>query len=451
MTTTRFAFARTVGGAFLLFLACGCASYTHRTAEALADFQRGHLDQAMVTYGDVEVVKSEFLSGAEAGTVAVAAGDWDAALDHLHRAGAAAEDIEGRALAGAERFGEFLGSWVLNDTMRSYEGEGFERVYVHAQLAMAYLAKGLLDDVYVEARRSNQLLEAEEELYETEYRAGGLGHFVSALAYELLGEYDQAYIDYKRMEEKGVGTALAGRALVRLGTYLGRTDELGTWVSRYGPDFERPAGAASVVVLAGVGLAPFKVEGNIMIQTPDGLIAFAAPSYNFHMQQVSGLRLVEEQSGISVHTDILESVTDVAVENLEDRLLWIGAKSVARGLLKRELTKAAEEKHGWVGRLAGDLFSAITERADVRGWQTLPDTWQACRLFVPPGAHAYTLDAVGGESQFLGTFHLEPGETMVVIARSVGPLLFAHVIGGDPIELPAQDQIGEGFSPAPSK
>src|SRR6185436_288146 len=101
----------------------------------------------------------------------------------------------------------------------------FERVYVHCGLAMCYLAAGKLDDVYVEARLANQLLESEEELYETQYAAGGWGHLLSAVTYELIGDRDDAYIDYQRMVEKDVGTALAGRALVRLAKQLGRSDE----------------------------------------------------------------------------------------------------------------------------------------------------------------------------------------------------------------------------------
>ncbi|MEW6072264.1 MAG: hypothetical protein AB1726_06650 [Planctomycetota bacterium] len=416
----------------------GCASYTARTAGALHDFQRGHLAAAQAAYGDTELGGSEFLAGAEAGMVALAAGDWDGAQASLERAAAAAADIEERALLGPERFGELLGSWVLNDTMRAYQGEGFERVYVHAGLAMAYLARGRLDDVYVEARRANQLLEAEEKLYETSYHAGGLGHFVSALAYELLGDWDDATIDYQRMVEKGVGEELAGRALVRLAGRLGRADELALWVERFGPDLELPAGAASVVVLAGVGLAPFKVEGSLVVPTPDGLIPFAVPIYERRPQPVAALELVETTSGVGVRTEVLESVADVAVENLEDRVAWMAAKSVARGILKRELTKEAQKKHGLAGRIAGDLFAAISERADLRAWLTLPDSWQAARLFVPPGACTYILEARGGSSRPLGTFELEPGETLVVLARSVGTDLYAHVIGGRPVEpLPA--------------
>src|SRR5262249_35141354 len=154
-----------------------------------------------------------------------------------------------------------------------------ERVYVHCGLALAYLAKGKVDDVYVEARLANQLLESEEQLYEKKYEAGGWGHLISAVTYELIGDRDDAYIDYQRMVEKGVGTALAGRALVRLAKDLGRSDELSRLEEEHGPDVERPADAASIVCLAGVGLGPYKVEAVLPIPTGDGLFQMAVPGY----------------------------------------------------------------------------------------------------------------------------------------------------------------------------
>jgi hypothetical protein len=415
----------------LAALAGSCASYPHKTGGALSSFERGDFGAALAFYGDSEEVGSEFLSGAEAGTVALAAGDWDQALVHLHRAADAATEMERRALAGPEAFAEGVASWALNDRSKTYAGEGFERVYVHAGLAMAYLAKGQLDSVYVEARRGNRLLEAEEELYDTTYRAGGLGHLVSALAYELLGQRDDAYIDYRRMEEKGVGTELAGPELVRLAGELGRPEDQAQWAESY-EALDRPRDAASIVVLAGVGLGPYKEGGTLPIPTNDGLISVSGSTFRARPQQVTGLVLSTGER--EVGTVVVEDVASVAAKNLSDRQVWMVTKSIARGLLKRELTKALEREYGWEGQLAGDLFSFLSERPDLRSWLTLPDTWQAVRLYVPPGGHSLTLRGIGGGQAELGTFELEPGETMLVFARALGGRLHAHAVGGQPIE-----------------
>ena len=423
---------RCAAGVLACLAFAGCRSYPERTAEAFGAFQGGHFAKAQELYADPDCTGTPFLSGAEAGTAALVGGDWMTARTDYDRAAASVAELEERALISASALGESLSSWLLNDLSLPYHGEGFERVTLHACLAMTYLATGDLDGVFVEVQRANKLLEAEEELYEKEYQAGGLGHFLSATAYELLERYDDAYIDYKRMEEKGVGTAIAGRALVRLANQLGWEDDASRYAEAYGPDLDRPPGAASIVVIAGVGTGPYKEQGRFWLPTPDGIIPFAVPIYEQHPQPVNGLRLALG-SGETVLTDMLEDVVSVAEQNLNDRIAWMAAKSAARGLVKREITKQMEDEWGTGGRILGDIFAIASEQADQRAWQTLPASWQACRMFVSPGAHVLRLEALGGECVELGSFQLQPGETMMILARTLEGRLYAHAIGGTPV------------------
>ena len=64
---------------------------------------------------------------------------------------------------------------------------------------------------------------------------------------------------------------------------------------------------------------------------PDGVFQMAVPGYVERPQAVTALRLLDLESGASVRTDLVESVAKVAFENLEDRLGWMAAKSIARG------------------------------------------------------------------------------------------------------------------------
>jgi hypothetical protein len=424
-----------------------CASYVEETEEALNDFRRGDTDGAVAAFEDA--VDSDFLAGVEAGTALLAAGRWSEARAKFEHAQRAVDDIEQRALVSVTDMGESLGTWFWNDTLNTYVGEGFERVYLHMSLAMTYLAQGQLQDVLVEARLSNRLLETEEQLYDKEYAAGGLGHFVSAMTYELMGEYDEAYIDYNRMAEKGVGLEVAGPALVRLSRRLNRPEALEKWEARFGASQSPPSDAASIVVIAGVGLAPYKEERGIAIETWDGLLKVAAPTLKRRGQSVGNLRLVLSDGGQGLRTAVVENVHSVAEENLSDRILLVTAKSVARTFAKRELTKKLQDDHGILGRLLGDVFSAATERADLRFWQTLPDTYQAARMFVGAGEHSIELQAGPAGTAHLGRFELQPGETLVILARTVDNLLFANVIGGTPVvDAPAAtfgEDVREGF------
>lgn len=416
--------------AVLAPLGLACASYPARTEAALRDFQSGRLSKAREAYEAPNTTGSPFLAGAEAGTVALAAGDWDRALADLGQAAAYVRDIENSALVSPESLGESLLSWAINDTFTKYEGEGYERVMLHGGLAMAYLAKGDFTAAQVEVRRSNALLESEEKLYSKEYRAGGLGHFLSAVAYELDGKPDDAYIDYRRMEAKGVGTELASRALVRLGTQLGHDDDVKRWKEQYHVDLEVPGNTANVVVIAGVGLGPYKIEHSLVIPLPDGFLSWAVPSFQTRPQPVQSLEFSVTGGIGTVQTAVLEDVDAVAKENLDDRIAWLAAKSAVRAVLKRELTKELNRQAGTWGEIIGDVFSVVSERADLRAWQTLPASWQAARVFLPPGQHELVLDAAPAGRKVLGTFELEKGETMFIFARTVGTDLYAHVVGG---------------------
>jgi hypothetical protein len=414
----------------LLLLVSACASYPERTDTALRDFERGHMSNAIDAFQDVRTTGSEFLSGVEAGTVALAAGEWDVAIEQLGRAHYVVEDAERSALISPESLGDTLLSWTLNESQQTYYGEGFERVQLHVGLALAYLAKGDLEGARVEVRLSNQLLESEEKLYSKEYRAGGLGHLLSAITYELANEPDEAYIDYERMEQKGVGTEIAGRALVRLAKRLHRDDARDMWIEKYGDSAEMPASHASIVLVAAVGLGAYKREILLPIPTPDGLLQWAVPTYESHPQPISYLELRVQDSDPSVRTALLENVAQVAKENLDDRIAWLATKSAVRAVIKRELTQQLEEQAGGWGRLLGDLFTFVTERADLRCWRTLPDTWQAARAFLPAGKHEISVAADSGQVATLGTFELEPGETMFVFVRTAGTQLHVHPIGG---------------------
>lgn len=444
---------RTPSGALaclVVALGASCASYPVRTEGALSDFRRGHFDAAIEAYRDEDVTGSRFLSAAEAGTVALTAGRWNQARRYLDEAVEEVRELEDRALVSAEGLGEEIVSWGLNDSFKTYRGEGFERVYLHSTLGIVYLALGRPESARVEARRANQLLEREEELYETQYRAGGLGHFLSAVLYELEGELDEAYIDYRRLYDKDLGRDLAGPALLRLARRLHYQDAIDELEETYGSEEPPAFDSASIVVIGGVGLAPQKVERFLLLPTGDGVARWAVPTFQQRPQPVSGLRLLLDHGEASVRTAVLEDVGRVAHENLEDRIAWMAAKSAVRSAIKLELTERLEDKWDVAGRLFGDMVMLWTERADLRSWQALPDSWQAARLFVPAGTHHLTLEAIGGQSVDLGHYELVPGETAFVVARSVDQQLFVQTVGGLPVAPPDPPPSGiEASAPSP--
>lgn len=414
----------------LLFgLLAGCAAYPQRTDKAFGDFRRGQFDQALKQYEKPETTGAPFLQWAESGMVALAWGDWKQATECLGKAAKVVEESERKALVSPESAGELLLTWTINESFSSYEGEGYERVMLHATLAFAYLAQGQLEDARVELRQADDLLHCEETLYAKEYNAGGLQHFLSAVAYELAGKPDDAYIDYKRMEATGVGPDLFAPALARLAQSLDEADDVERWQQRYHVEPQNQEGKASVVVVAGVGLGPFKKAITIPIPTGTGVLQWSVPTFETRPQPVPVLSLAIDGDRGKAETVVIEDVAHVAKENLEDRIAWLAAKSTVRAFLKRELTRELGEHEGDLGWVLGTLFTFATEQADLRAWQTLPNTWQAARVFLDPGIHELSLSA-GPECAKLGSYELQAGETLFVFARTLDTRLYAYALGG---------------------
>ncbi|MEM1452019.1 MAG: hypothetical protein AAGI22_23120 [Planctomycetota bacterium] len=416
-------------------LAPSCASYNDKARVPIQAFERGNFERAEALFADGVVYRSEFLVGAEAGMSAFAGGDFESALDHLRNAERAVQAAEDRAILGGEALTESMLSFVVNESQKTYTGEGYERVMLHAVLGLAYLSRGRADSVLVEARRVDELLTSEERLYETEYRAGGIGHFLSAIAYELVGKPGEAYIDYQRMYDKGVGGPLVGAALVRLAERLGRDEDLERWRALPGAASMElpPPDWPSVVLVAGIGMAPAKEEVRIDVPTRGGFFSWAVPRFTDGSSSTSHLEIAFPDRGTAVRAFEVEDVAAVARKNLEDRIAWLAVRSAARGLLKREAAKQLKQNEdtAWVG-YAFDVFTIATERADLRAWRTLPQRWVAARAFLPPDeAVQMALRTADGRSVDLGTFRLAPGETMFVLGRSLSSGLTAHVVGGE--------------------
>jgi hypothetical protein len=259
------------------------------------------------------------------------------------------------------------------------------------------------------------------------------------VSYELQGRLDEAYIDYKRMAEKGVGLELAGRALVRIASRLRYDDELPALVEKHGEPSQLPQDAASIVVLGGLGLGPYKVEDTASLMTPAGLAQFSIPRFVPRAQYLSPLDLVVD-GGTPLRTSQVENVNDVAAINLQDRMGWLAARSALRGAMKLIATNAVAQsvrrEHGDAAGIAallvGSLLTAATERADTRCWFTLPAEWHAARLWVAPGERDVEL-RYGNERVSLGKLRLERGETLVILVRSLGSRLYVHSIGGETI------------------
>ena len=248
------------------------------------------------------------------------------------------------------------------------------------------------------------------------------------------GELDEAYIDLQVLYDKGLGQELVGPSLVRLSKQLYREDDHARFVAEFGEVEEVPRDAAKIVLLAGVGMGPSKVETRLDVPTSNGVFSWAVPSFTSTASYVD--RLEVRANDLFASSVVIENVAQVAEKNLSDRMAYLSVRSAVRGVLKQKLARELRKEHGEGAYVVAQLFAMATERADLRSWLTLPNTWQAARLYPRPGEVRLEIHASGGESHFLGIYDMDPGETIYLLVRTIGPRVFTQVLGGRRVDQP---------------
>lgn len=123
-------------------------------------------------------------------------------------------------------------------------------------------------------------------------------------------------------------------------------------------------------------------------------------------EQVTEVRQYEPKEFIpqyGTRTYLSENITEIAVRNLKDRFPSILRKAIARLIVKETIKAGAQiaagggvgRKKNLVGHLvgfAGSIYTAATERADLRSWRLLPAEISIAKIDLKPGFYAVAAD-----------------------------------------------------------
>lgn len=292
------------------------------------------------------------------------------------------------------------GAFSVNEMMRSYTGEPFDRVLIHVYAALNYLELGRPQDARVEALQMDALL---NELASRGVPELPVARYISALVYETLREWDDALIDYRKTYQAYLqypGDFHAGMPvqlkydLLRLTRRVGLRDENERYRKQWGMEddsgLDERMARGELVFLLHSGLAPLKFSENVSAVTRDGeLVTLSMPYYVPRTATVSGAVLSE--AGRHKETEMFEDINVIAQYTLDKQKPALLARAIARAALKHEATEAADDQNDALGLIV-NMAGVLSERADTRSWSTLPGRIYIVRLPLDPGAHGILVD-----------------------------------------------------------
>ncbi len=379
------------------------------------------------------------------------------------------EGYERRAVLSMSDGAALAQSLVSNDLELPYRGEGFEKIMLNSLLAMDYLFLNDLEGAAVEVRRADLRQKQAEEAHKKELAAlenakksqgvsadptqtlmsqfgvldshaskvvssfqNGYTFFLSGLVHEASGNFNDAYIDYKKCFSLQKNRyALEG--LMDLAARLRFSDDLEGWRKLAGrtegsPADPRPGPAekGSLTVIYFCDRIPQKSELKIGLPIGGQIVSAAFPFYSSAALAPGHGNVDILVDGLAVGTS--EAVLDfipIVAKSLKEDIPGMAARWALRALVKYDINRRAEKEFGDLGKLAANIFNIATERADLRGWYELPACIHVFRGRVEPGAGRRVSFRRQGQ-----TILLDHDESPSEVSCDIGPgkntVIFVH-------------------------
>jgi len=403
----------------LIAIGCsGCASYSYSFSAVEGAIANNKPAEALEILDKIHDEKESVLYNLNKAILLRMQGDFTASNEAFELSKKLIETYEAVSIS------EQAGSFIVNDTTRTYIGENYEQVLLHLYASLNYLELGDPDAARVEALqvdlRLNQLAQEKTQGF---YIEDAFVRYFSGILYEELGEWSNAMIAYRKAyktylkQQAQYAVPLPESlklALLRLAEREGIRDELKQFQKEFKikdwPTVSDKLHQGEFVYVLNSGLAPLKREKAIQALSPHSTtqwIRISTPYYQVRDDDVARVRIQasNKNSELQLHTeaDLVENIDAIALETLANQMPAITARAVARAAVKYNITHQTQHQNEALG-LFMNLVTAFTERADTRSWLTLPKTIFLARISLEPGDYDIQVELFNAHNALIETY-----------------------------------------------
>lgn len=435
-------------------LTAGCKSYYAKTLVFNTKYEQRDYAGAMQYLDSEEKLQrsnNKVLYDLNYGTAAFMAEDSKTSIEHFSEADKYDEDF-------TKNYAYEALALISNPMVRPYQMEYYESVLLHFYQAMNYVRQNDYEGALVECRRMNLSLQRQDDAFKKHdgkrYSRDAFGHLLMGLVYEAAGDNNNAFVayrnsyeiykdDYVGMYNVEVPSTLKA-AIIRTAYKTGLMSEGVQFEKEFEMTYVKSSkDSGRLVMLVLDGLGPIKTEKVLeFVKVPSaGMVTYycselgwTIPVYyddlsgsdksaidDFSMMRIalpqmesraSSCQQVQVLIDSSMHMPtVVEDVDQIAKQSLRDRHWAELGKAVLRAATKAAASKVAREKNEYVGLLV-NLAGAIAEKADTRGWMSLPARIELIDVELPAGEHKIeyktcdgtttaSVTIVAGKSSFL--------------------------------------------------
>lgn len=309
-----------------------------------------------------------------------------------------------------------VGATLGGEEMIQYKGESYEKFLISTMNALNYVMMGDFDGAMVETRRINEKISKMKMDGREPYELSPFARYLAALLWEADRKYDDAYIEYEGSYKLDATNPLLSEDLIR-SAKLSRRDEA---YKKWQKEFPKVKEEASWYD---------KNKGELVIIYQQGWGPQKHARQQYRFPELYPVRSITRSAkltieGKSEQTQTVYNIERVAIKTLEKDFGALVARRVGGIAAKAIVADQLRQKDNLVGNLAWIAMN-VSDRADLRQWSTLPETIQVARVRLPPGKYKMTLqglDSSGNPTADVLTDHevvIKPGKKAFISWRSL--------------------------------
>ena len=412
--------------------------------------------------------RDEILFNMELGRLSQLKGDLKQSIKYYKNAIEDVKDDEEKALVSVGDISSQIGATIVNDNVISYTGKPFEHIMLHTNQALNYLfnkdienaapeirlagdnqQKALennqkaIDDAKEKEELSSEKLGIATKFIKDNFTSFGIDEvagkvknefqnayafYISGIVYELHGEKEDAYLDYKNALEMMPQNAYFQKDVIRLAKELGHEEELEGLKKKFSSSYkcvEANKNNSNFIVLIEDGFVTQKEEVKfaLPVDLKGGLVNVNFPVLK-KAKYVKPSIFTVSDNGKNLGSASLATDFDVlSFRSFKDSLLGIVTRSIIREGTRVAAQYGASKIKDGVGSTFAKLglFAADNKLtiADLRGWYTLPSNAQVLSANLPVGTHNITIKNSDGKKVDIKV-NVEDGKKSIVRVIKAG-------------------------------
>lgn len=318
-------------------------------------------------------------------------------------------------------------SLITGENVRDYSGEDYEKILIPVYLAMNYALLGQTDDGLVEARKTNRILRRMRDEGARPYSFNAFAFALSSILYEENRDFSDAWLDYREVEKLLPHSKEVGRILWRIAFADRRHEELAKLVRDYHltqADQEAEKRVAKgdqgeLIVLYENGLAPVKRPHPTWHSLPMLVRRWNPSSHaQIRIREQRGNEPSTARQTQTFQTQSFYDVESTAFQNLDHKFVGIVAKRVGGLVVKTVIAKQLERAtNSPLLGFATQIALMLSDQADLRSWQFLPQSLQLSRIALSPGTYELEVEAEGVGKTMIRAIEVRKGHKTFVNLR----------------------------------